>query len=87
MLVMGAQGRSSIGQLADNHVKRVSWQLSRCIRDCGRMYLAVILVLGLPFAHSGDISCQGIRYTYFKKGLDTNDVPATPQQGKKGFHI
>ena len=35
-------------------------------------------------ARSGDISCQGIRYTYFNKGLDMNDIPATPQQGMYG---
>lgn len=77
---MGAQGQTSFAELADNHVKRVSWHNTK-VRDCGRMYLAVILLLGLPLVRSGDISCQGIRYTYFNKGLDMNDIPATPQQG------
>jgi len=77
---MGAQGQGSPSRLADNHVKRVSWHNTK-VRDCGRMYLAVILLLALPLVHSGDISCQGIRYTYFNKGLDMNDIPATPQQG------
>jgi len=73
----GWQGQ---GDQHDNHVKRVSWHCGK-VRDCCKMYLAVISLLCLPLARSGDISCQGIRYTYFNKGLDMNDIPATPQQG------
>ena len=36
----------------------------------------------LPTALGGDISCQGIRYIYFNKGLDTSDIPRSPQQGE-----
>ena len=44
--------------------------------------LVLVLVLGPSLAAAGDISCQGIRYTYFNKGLDTSDIPAAPRQGK-----
>ena len=36
----------------------------------------------IPAAMGADISCQGIRYIYFNKGLDTSDIPRTPQQGE-----
>ena len=36
----------------------------------------------LPTALGADISCQGIRYIYFNKGLDTSDIPRSPQQGE-----
>lgn len=42
--------------------------------------LALVCSL-LPAAKGADISCQGIRYIYFNKGLDTSDIPRTPQQG------
>lgn len=64
----------------DSHVKRVSVQTSNP-RNRGSISLAVILVLGLPLVNSGDISCQGIRYTYFNKGLDVSEIPNNPQQG------
>ena len=41
----------------------------------------VLLAVLLPLATAGDISCQGIRYIYFNKGLDTSDIPRSPQQG------
>ena len=47
--------------------------------------LVTLLVLAcslLPGAMGADISCQGIRYIYFNKGLDTSDIPRTPQQGE-----
>ena len=37
----------------------------------------------LPSARGSDISCQGIRYMYFNKGLDTSNIPRTPQQGER----
>ena len=43
--------------------------------------LALVCSL-LPAAKGADISCQGIRYIYFNKGLDTSDIPRTPQQGE-----
>ena len=45
--------------------------------------LALVCTL-LPPAMAADISCQGIRYIYFNKGLDTSDIPRTPQQGERG---
>ena len=44
--------------------------------------LALVCTL-LPAAMAADISCQGIRYIYFNKGLDTSDIPRTPQQGER----
>ena len=43
--------------------------------------LLLLLALLLPLARAGDISCQGIRYIYFNKGLDTSNIPRSPQQG------
>ena len=65
----------------DNHVKRVSCRLNTTL------HLSVISVLCVVFieanlVNAGDISCQGIRYTYFQKGFDTSDIPAAPQQGE-----
>ena len=52
-----------------------------------------IAALGIPGAQvesfgkaavvgeAGEITCHGIRYTYYNKGLDAADVPKTPQQG------
>jgi hypothetical protein len=44
----------------------------------------LLLTLGLllPAVGAGDISCQGIRYIYFNRGLDTRDIPRSPQQGR-----
>ena len=50
--------------------------------------LVTLLVLActlLPGAMGADISCQGIRYIYFNKGLDTSDIPRSPQQGEQKF--
>ena len=44
--------------------------------------LALVCTL-LPASMAADISCQGIRYIYFNKGLDTSDIPRTPQQGER----
>ena len=41
----------------------------------------------LPTALGGDISCQGIRYIYFNKGLDTSDIPRSPQQGETSWWL
>ena len=49
------------------------------------LFSVIILTLSSSdpcHAAAGDISCQGIRYTYFEKGLDTTDIPAAPQQGE-----
>ena len=66
----------------DNHVKRVSCRNSNTFLHC----FTVICLLCMGFMPSntsaGDISCQGIRYKYFQKGLDSSDIPAAPQQGK-----
>jgi len=44
--------------------------------------MLLLLLAGLlAAARAADISCQGIRYTYFEKGLDTSDIPSKPQQG------
>jgi len=45
--------------------------------------LSVIFVFSfvLVQVNGADISCQGIRYTYSNKGLDTSDIPVAPQQG------
>ena len=64
----------------DNHVKRVS-----CHRKLHHHTpLSVIFVFSfvLVQVNGADISCQGIRYTYSNKGLDTSDIPVAPQQGK-----
>ena len=69
----------------DNHVKRVSCRDSSMMTSLGLLSV-IILTLALSsapcHAAAGDISCQGIRYTYFEKGLDTSDIPAAPQQGE-----
>ena len=45
--------------------------------------MLLLLLAGLlAAARAADISCQGIRYTYFEKGLDTSDIPSKPQQGE-----
>ena len=46
------------------------------------MLLLLLLAGLLAAARAADISCQGIRYTYFEKGLDTSDIPTKPQQGE-----
>ena len=66
----------------DNHVKRVS-----CRRSSSKLHhhLSVIVLLSYVLVHvteGADISCQGIRYTYANKGLDTSDIPVAPQQGE-----
>ena len=73
-----ASDRATVGTLARKpssqgairrmcHGSRISW---------------LVLLLLLLGAEAGDISCQGIRYIYFNKGLDTSAVPRSPQQGK-----
>ena len=69
----------------DNHVKRVSCRDSSSLITSLGLCLSVIILTLAPApcrAAAGDISCQGIRYTYFEKGLDTSDIPAAPQQGE-----
>ena len=82
---MAAQADTSAAHRTDNHVKRVSWCSSRHPTTSVSVIsaLVVVLVLGPSLAAAGDISCQGIRYTYFEKGLDTSDIPAAPQQGEE----
>ena len=84
MSAMAAQAHTSAAHRTDNHVKRVSWCSSRHPTTSVSVILALtlVLVLGPSLATAGDISCQGIRYTYFNKGLDTSDIPAAPRQGK-----
>ena len=65
----------------ENHVKRVSCR-SYSFNNLPVISL-VLVICFTPPAQAGDISCQGIRYTYFNKGLDTSHIPAVPQQGKK----
>ena len=83
---MAAQADTSAAHRTDNHVKRVSWCSSRpattSVSVISALTLVLVLVLGPSLATAGDISCQGIRYTYFNKGLDTSDIPAAPRQGK-----
>ena len=79
---MGSWAQLRCRRRTDNHVKRVS-----CRDLMTPLRLAVmILTLGLSchecHAAAGDISCQGIRYTYFEQGLDTTHIPAAPQQGE-----
>ena len=62
-----------------NHVKRVSCRANSLTN---LTVISLLLVTCSSPAQAGDISCQGIRYTYFNKGLDTSEIPATPQQGK-----
>ena len=81
---MAGQADTSAAHRTDNHVKRVSCCSSRHPTTSVSVIsaLALVLVLGPSLATAGDISCQGIRYTYFNKGLDTSDIPAAPRQGK-----
>ena len=68
-----------------NHVKRVSCRDRRGMMSSLSLFSVIILTLSSSdpcHAAAGDISCQGIRYTYFEKGLDTTDIPAAPQQGE-----
>ena len=78
---MAGQADTSAAHRTDNHVKRVSWCSSRHPTTSVSVILALVVVLGPSLATAGDISCQGIRYTYFNKGLDTSDIPAAPRQG------
>ena len=84
MSAMAGQAHTSAAHRTDNHVKRVSCCSSRPAPTSVSVILALTLVLVLvpSLARAGDISCQGIRYTYFNKGLDTSDIPAAPRQGK-----
>ena len=84
MSTMAGQADTSAAHRTDNHVKRVSWCSSRHPTTSVSVIsaLTLVLVLGPSLATAGDISCQGIRYTYFNKGLDTSDIPAAPRQGK-----
>jgi len=41
----------------------------------------VLAVIAPMVVSSGDISCQGMRYTYISKGLDLKDIPRLPKQG------
>ena len=69
----------------ENHVKRVS---CRANSFTNLSVISLILVISsTPPARAGDISCQGIRYTYFNKGLDTSQIPPVPQQGKNIFWL
>ena len=47
-----------------------------------KLVTRLALLCLLPSARGSDISCQGIRYMYFNKGLDTSNIPRTPQQGE-----
>ena len=88
MSAMAGQAHTSAAHRTDNHVKRVSWCSSRhpttsvSVISALTLVLVLVVVLGPSLATAGDISCQGIRYTYFNKGLDTSDIPAAPRQGK-----
>ena len=48
-----------------------------------KLVTLLALLYLLPSARGSDISCQGIRYMYFNKGLDTSNIPRTPQQGER----
>ena len=80
--IMEVQGQCY--RRTDNHVKRVSCRdtSSSMVTSLGLSLSVIMLTLGPCHAAAGDISCQGIRYTYFEKGLDTSDIPAAPQQGE-----
>ena len=58
-----------------------SWLRSRVLNLVTLIALAQVI----PTARGGDISCQGMRYVYFNKGLDTSDIPRSPQQGEQKF--
>ena len=58
-----------------------SWLRSRILNLVTLIALAQVI----PTARGGDISCQGMRYVYFNKGLDTSDIPRSPQQGEQKF--
>ena len=47
-----------------------------------KLVTLLALLCLLPSVRGSDISCQGIRYMYFNKGLDTSNIPRTPQQGE-----
>ena len=69
----------------ENHVKRVSCR-ANSLTNLSVISL-ILLISFTPPAWAGDISCQGIRYTYFNKGLDTSQIPPVPQQGKINFGL
>ena len=58
-----------------------SWLRSRVLNLVTLIALAQVI----PTVRGGDISCQGMRYVYFNKGLDTSDIPRSPQQGEQKF--
>ena len=69
----------------ENHVKRVS---CRANSFTNLSVISLIFVISwTPPAMAGDISSQGIRYTYFNKGLDTSQIPPVPQQGELNFWL
>ena len=75
--VCGARDRSR--SRTGSNVKRVS-----CLSDMAtQVVVPILLTVLLPnLAMAGDISCQGMRYTYINKGLDLKDIPRSPKQGK-----
>ena len=64
----------------------LDWNIVRRVwRQPADLQLLVlgVLLLGtvVVVVEAGEITCHGIRYTYYNKGLDAADVPKTPQQG------
>jgi len=63
-----------------NHVKRVSCHRSTSSTSVISSLVCLVLIHPI-LVNAGDISCQGIRYTYHQNRLDTSEIPVAPQQG------
>ena len=63
----------------------LDWNIVRRVwrqpADLQLVVLGVLLMGTVVVVEAGEITCHGIRYTYYNKGLDAADVPKTPQQG------
>jgi hypothetical protein len=48
--------------------------------------VVLVTVIWVGVAGAGEITCNGIRYTYYNKGMDVADFPKSPQQGTQRSH-
>lgn len=58
--------------------------MARGISNMPLIYGAFLLVLLLDSGDASSVNdCRGVKYAYSAKGLDQNDVPRQPRQGKQ----
>jgi hypothetical protein len=63
--------------------RNIVWRVWRHQRNQLIVLLTIFQLLLVELAGAGEITCHGIRYTYYNKGLDVADVPKSPQQGRQ----